>query len=921
MSKPCFMTMKVSFHTLNKHVCIHPDPLSVARWLGGDKMKHQSKYHADQQELRADRACEFLLESPNFINWYHASDSQQLVVLGDMGSGKTIAMTFLIDELRRRNERQVPQPKICYYFCRDDETGKATSIFSGLILSLLEQLPGLQKPFFDWYKQAQTSGIFDPATNIKKLEEFLQKVLEAIDRPVFVVIDGLDECDTASRNCLLKLLKTLSQKITGLKTVLSSRPQEEILELLDGTARMEMGSDAERDGIIVEKAVERQLFYLSADVKTLVIERLSHSAQGSAIWTKMVVKLIELRKIRAFNPMRSFLEEMPLPEKLSELYATLLSRCASDDPENMKLASTALKLLAVNYRPLSILELAWAVTLGTAQHVTTMGALAKLVDHQRVMSLIHPFIARVDFSDVRKRQIRLIHQSVKEFIIKEWTSKGPASTTETDLMIFDPRFESLEAFILDICIRYLLLDDIGNRNLFSEEQAAIIELPQEFDLFNDNEEPPEYDPYCTWERWEEDMILYDPTERGFGEFFVYASSHWIEHFGNVTVEPLPSLASIENLCRPGSTRFSNWTEQNRRPGCAIQPRFDFETCLYDPLSITSLYGAEAILRDMLKNSNFDDGDKFLRNPAMGAADQILQWGDVSRLKILFFDDKLGHQLQNFDFFRLLIKMWGHPNTTNQKRDPPFELVDYVSDKLVQEQWGNELLCVAASAGCIPMIRRLMTNAQQKAELRSELLREFRLEQKPSRFGKPPHQSIGEGVLEDHVDVVEYLLGEDGIEAHLRYRNSRGENVLHLASKLCNPDMFRLLIPRFQEGIHQVDDQGNTALFRIIAKSSASPQDRYETAEILLLQSGADWDSHSSDGPQNPLRAAVQFGDLDMCSLLIRTGKMDPLLALTRDSEGQMDLKDRSPQNKDNRSQILELLCTHAKIETSTSAQS
>ncbi|KAG2004120.1 hypothetical protein GB937_009137 [Aspergillus fischeri] len=71
------------------------------------------------------------------------------------------------------------------------------------------------------------------------------------------------------------------------------------------------------------------------------------------------------------------------------------------------------------------------------------------------MSLIHPFIARVDLKDLRARQ----------------------------------QLEDLNAFILDICIRYLLLDDIDQRSLFSEEQMAIAELPQDDDLFNDNKEP------------------------------------------------------------------------------------------------------------------------------------------------------------------------------------------------------------------------------------------------------------------------------------------------------------------------------------------------------------------------------------------------------------------------------------------------
>lgn len=240
-------------------------------------------------------------------------------------------------------------------------------------------------------------------------------MLESLDRPLFIVIDDLDECDKESRNNLLKLIKTLSQKNPRLKTILSSRPKEEILEQLDETTRIDLVSDAKRDGVIVEYTVERRLLYLSKNVKALVIEKLSRLAQGSAIWTKMIIELIEVREIKALGLMRLFLEEMPLPRQLSKLYDTLLSRCTSNDSKNQKLARTALKLLAITRRPLSILELAWAIALtATRQDVTIVIALAKLIDHQRVLGFIHSFITRIDCSDVMKRQVRLVHQSMKK---------------------------------------------------------------------------------------------------------------------------------------------------------------------------------------------------------------------------------------------------------------------------------------------------------------------------------------------------------------------------------------------------------------------------------------------------------------------------------------------------------------------------
>lgn len=133
-----------------------------------------------------------------------------------------------------------------------------------------------------------------------------------------------------------------------------------------------------------------------------------------------------------------------------------------------------------------------------------MIALAKLIDHQRVLGFIHSFITRIDCSDVMKRQVRLVHQSMKKYIIKDCTLnqphlQGPTIRIATDQAFVDQPIEHLEACILDICIKYLLLNDIGHINIFSNEQVAIDELSQEFDLFDDDKELVEYDSRCTWE--------------------------------------------------------------------------------------------------------------------------------------------------------------------------------------------------------------------------------------------------------------------------------------------------------------------------------------------------------------------------------------------------------------------------------------
>src|ERR1700712_2679449 len=208
------MIVKVSYCYLS---WINTHGTLVARWLGSDRMNLQSRYHAYLQDIRTDRGCEFILGHPSFVQWYRDSSSQHLVLLGEMGCGKTVAMAFLVDQLNQRNEHQLPRPKICYHYCRDVNTGQAVHIFSTLVLSLLEQLSGLKKTFYDWYKANQASGNLNPAANAKKLGEFLEEVLKTLDRPLFLVVDGLDECDGSSRRTLLELLNVLSQKAPRLK--------------------------------------------------------------------------------------------------------------------------------------------------------------------------------------------------------------------------------------------------------------------------------------------------------------------------------------------------------------------------------------------------------------------------------------------------------------------------------------------------------------------------------------------------------------------------------------------------------------------------------------------------------------------------------------------------------------------------------
>lgn len=105
--------------------------------------------------------------------------------------------------------------------------------------------------------------------------------------------------------------------------------------------------------------------------------------------------------------------------------------------------------------------------------------------------------------------------------------------------LVEPRRAEPEAQLLGICIRYLLFKDFDDdsRKLLSkgdEEIQMLANIPQGDGLFGDDDiGMPEGDADTTKTA---EPRYYSPSASGFGEFFVYASCYWLEHFQAVPSE-------------------------------------------------------------------------------------------------------------------------------------------------------------------------------------------------------------------------------------------------------------------------------------------------------------------------------------------------------------------------------------------------
>ena len=142
---------------------------------------------------------------------------ESLVILGKLGSGKTVLMANIVDDLI------LTQPKgtVAYFFCRHDisESLRAKTIMGCLVRHLLQQSPNIDKIL----ENLDAAGYL--SNNEIGFEHLEQNTLFA--GPSFLphhyfVLDGLDECEFEEREIFTTLLTRLRKKF-NLRICISCR--------------------------------------------------------------------------------------------------------------------------------------------------------------------------------------------------------------------------------------------------------------------------------------------------------------------------------------------------------------------------------------------------------------------------------------------------------------------------------------------------------------------------------------------------------------------------------------------------------------------------------------------------------------------------------------------------------------------------
>ena len=334
-----------------------------------------------------------------------------LWIKGDPGKGKTMLLCGIIDEISAlmRLKDKNATTLLSFFFCQatDSRINNVVAVLRGLIYLLIDQQPLLILHVRKKYDHAG-KALFEDANAWVALSEIFTSILQDPGlNSTYLIIDALDECVAD----LPKLLEFIVQKSfisSRVKWVVSSRNWPDIEEGLDGVGhemRLCLELNPKSVSAAVNTYIEHKTLQLADQKKyddrtrVAVLQHLVSNANGTFLWVALVCE--NLKNVSRWNTVAKLSE---FPPGLDSLYQRMKSQiCNSNDAD---LCKQILAITSTVYRPINLAEI--------TSFVETLKDIAD--DYESLAAIIG---LCGSFLALRESTIYFVHQSAKDFLLKE----------------------------------------------------------------------------------------------------------------------------------------------------------------------------------------------------------------------------------------------------------------------------------------------------------------------------------------------------------------------------------------------------------------------------------------------------------------------------------------------------------------------
>jgi hypothetical protein len=348
----------------------------------------------------------WIFGTSEFKQWRSDQLSPLLWIKGDPGKGKTMLLCGIINEL---SKSIVDTALLSYFFCQatDSRINNATAVLRGLIYMLVDQQPSLVSHIQKKYDKAG-KPLFEDANAWTALSEIFINILQdsSLDS-IYLIVDALDECVTGLPE-LLNLVVYTSSVLSRAKWIVSSRNWSSIERSLNTAAhRVRLSLELNESSVAAAIAIyiqfkvdwlaERTKY--SSETRESVQSYLSLNANGTFLWVALVCK--ELSKIPGWKAKKKV---TAFPPELDPFYRRMMDQIRG--AEDGEFCTQILAVVSAVYRPVSLDELSSLINMpdGVAGDYEALSEIVGLCG---------------SFLTLREHTISFVHQSAKDFLIKE----------------------------------------------------------------------------------------------------------------------------------------------------------------------------------------------------------------------------------------------------------------------------------------------------------------------------------------------------------------------------------------------------------------------------------------------------------------------------------------------------------------------
>ena len=549
-------------------------------------------YEKAWKETRKIGYVTLLDQSLEYRHWKVQPDSCTLVCSGKLGSGKSVLLANMVDDinLHVQNER-LP---VAYFFCQHDnqKSLEARTIMGCLARQLLctTPLPSGLDDFAD---------ITSPAVDIDGVVGLLLKILPP---RAYFIIDGLDECDDRQREILASRLRRLQDQ-SSLLVCLSFRSEADntlglyleqfaqpiIFQIPDNNTDIEDYITAELERRVVSGKLKLGEPTLILEIREVLLQ----GAQGMFLW--VVLQIESLCAEKTDMAIRQALAD--LPRDLPDTFSRILQK---SEALGKPYQEQTLKLIIAARRPLTTDELreALSVVLGDTDWKPA-----------QILNEVYSALAccgSLIIVEEEDSTVRLVHHSVKQFLLgglrgrpggvftldSAMRTMGGIIVTYLNYGVFDTQ---LSTRVVPRVMAGTAPSKIVHSTLDRSRHVRKVALW----LLRSREQSE----YNIGNVLADESRFFNAHSMHQFHFFPYAKSYWFQHIKCISREEQAIYGLLRKLLR-GSIIDTNTRDENGQT----------------PLSLAAASGYEAVLRLLLdEGADFESRDCDGRTPLSYAA--------------------------------------------------------------------------------------------------------------------------------------------------------------------------------------------------------------------------------------------------------------------------------------------------------------